>query len=223
MKEDSVSIRSRAIPLAWLILALSPLLTFDWGGTLLFLAIGIYLGFILSESYSIWSHTRGRVYTNAITIIRSGILLTAGLAGSEFPPFGLAVLLWTAAILDVADGWVARKMNGETRFGGFFDEEVDALFVLVVCYLLWRTEMGYWWIMLAGWIRYFVVIMKSIFPPRAEILPKFKWARTLAGLSFVLLPLALIIPGPIGLAIQWIALCLILFSFTRELLISYEH
>ncbi|MCF8236665.1 MAG: CDP-alcohol phosphatidyltransferase family protein [Saprospiraceae bacterium] len=221
VKEDTMAIRSWATPLAWLILGMSPLFIYSWGSDLLFVSIGVYFGILLYKTSHIWAKTRGRLWTNSITIFRVILILGAGLSWNHFPAVPLAVLLWCAAILDGVDGWVARKMKGETIFGGFFDEESDALFVFVACFLIWKTEMGGWWILTAGWIRYVVILVKHNYPPAKEVALRMPWARTLAGLSFVFLPLCLIIGGPVGLGIQWVILCSILYSFTRELILLY--
>jgi phosphatidylglycerophosphate synthase len=81
---------------------------------------------------------------NLITLVRA--MLTAGLAGFLFqvPPIGggpawnwLPGLLYlAAAVMDFADGYIARVTGTITRLGEFLDTEIDALGLAVASLLL---------------------------------------------------------------------------------------
>ncbi len=211
------------LQLAWLILTASFFLVYPQGSTILFLLVAGHIGYSILRHHRVWTQTPGRILANLVTLIRCALLVWLSLDWHDLSLETLAGILWLAAILDGLDGWVARNMNGLSSFGGQFDEEVDALFVLVACFLIWKTDMGSWWMMIAGWSRYVVVIVKSVFPPKQKGPSRFPWARFLAGISFVLLPLPLLLQGVAGLAIQIMLLCLILYSFTRELILIYGY
>ena len=55
-----------------------------------------------------------------------------------------------AAILDLADGWVARRTGTATAVGARFDMEVDALLILVLSALVWRYGVTGPWVLPPG-------------------------------------------------------------------------
>jgi CDP-diacylglycerol---glycerol-3-phosphate 3-phosphatidyltransferase len=83
---------------------------------------------------------------NWLTLLRGG--LVAALAGFLFQPalagdrltgwvaWSPAALYIAAAVLDVADGFLARVTGGETRLGEHLDTEIDALGLLIAASLL---------------------------------------------------------------------------------------
>ena len=85
---------------------------------------------------------------NLITLVRA--VLTASLAGFlfQFPPVGTGpawswlpgVLYLAAAVMDYADGFMARATGTVTRLGEFLDTEIDALGLLVASLLLVSNE-----------------------------------------------------------------------------------
>ena len=80
------------------------------------------------------SHHRGRA------------LLVAGVAAAGGRP-GHATVGWPGrgrwgrwpALLDLVDGWVARRTGTASPFGARFDLETDAALILVLSWLVWRT------------------------------------------------------------------------------------
>ena len=109
---------------------------------------------------------------NGLTLSRS--VLIAALAGSLFRPWPLSsradcqvwlpgCLYLSAAILDFADGYLARRTATETRLGEFLDAEIDAAGLMVASLLLvWSGRvplayllvgMGYYALKGAIWLR----------------------------------------------------------------------
>jgi phosphatidylglycerophosphate synthase len=77
----------------------------------------------------------------------------------------LAAGFLLALLLDVLDGYVARRGGHASAFGASFDMEVDAVFVLVVGYLLWlRAGLGFW-VLGVGLLRYVYVLTLVLLPP----------------------------------------------------------
>ena len=78
---------------------------------------------------------------NWLTLLRGGLI--ASLAGFVFQPalsdarltgwiaWAPAAVYITAAVLDLADGWLARVTASETRLGEHLDAEIDALGLLI--------------------------------------------------------------------------------------------
>ena len=75
----------------------------------------------------------------------------------------------------------------------------------------------------AGWIRYVVVLIKANWPPNPERDTHFAWAKTLAGLVFILYPLCIVLPAKASFYLQVLIFSLLLYSFLRELILSYVY
>ncbi len=177
--------------------------------------------FILGSG--LWLRPHSRLIANGVTATRLAILIIVGLCWSDCDMVTLATLFWIAATLDVVDGRIAKKFGGSSRFGALLDEEVDAFFVLTCSFIIWKSELGPWWIMGAGWIRYVVIFIKTFIPPNPERITHFTWAKTLAGLVFILFPLCLVLPAKASFYLQILTFSILLYSFLRELIIAYVY
>ncbi|MEM6317677.1 MAG: CDP-alcohol phosphatidyltransferase family protein [Bacteroidota bacterium] len=71
-------------------------------------------------------------YANGISFFRLGLLLFFGFFPTYFSTTYNFMLIGTAIFLDGLDGWLARKMNQETRLGAFLDLKIDAFLVLLL-------------------------------------------------------------------------------------------
>jgi CDP-diacylglycerol--glycerol-3-phosphate 3-phosphatidyltransferase len=95
---------------------------------------------------------------NRITLFRG--LLIAGLAGFVFLPRSTAnvenwrwvpaAIFILASLLDLLDGWTARKTATETELGRKLDTEFDALTILAGGVLALRWEKASLWFILVG-------------------------------------------------------------------------
>ena len=112
---------------------------------------------------------------NLITFFRLvGVLLMFSLVDLE-SAWVVAIAMFLFA-LDAVDGWVARKFNLSSEFGEYFDKEVDAFFLLVLCLLLYIDQRLGMWVLIPGSLRYlFVAYLKIVKPTQ------FKEKRTQAG------------------------------------------
>jgi CDP-diacylglycerol--glycerol-3-phosphate 3-phosphatidyltransferase len=96
---------------------------------------------------------------NQLTILR-GVMI-AFLAGFLFSPRPTGWLAWLpgviyiiAALLDLFDGYLARKTNQITRLGEILDMNLDGLGVLVACLLIVQYGQVPVWYLLVGAARY---------------------------------------------------------------------
>lgn len=124
---------------------------------------------------------RGLGPANRITLVRA--ILVAGLAGLLPYPDRIADHGWlllgvavVALLLDGVDGWIARTRAAATEFGARFDMELDALFMLILCGLIWSLDKVGAWILLIGLMRY-VFVAAGLFLPALQrpLLPS--WRR----------------------------------------------
>ncbi|HEY4453030.1 MAG TPA: CDP-alcohol phosphatidyltransferase family protein [Pseudonocardiaceae bacterium] len=88
----------------------------------------------------------GVLLANGITAMRGLLIIPviqAMLAGAVWVSTGLAALF---AVLDIADGAIARATRGETTFGRHFDSAVDRLFGVAVFAALSVAHRLPWWV-----------------------------------------------------------------------------
>lgn len=204
------------------LLASSCLMINGWSLIFFIIVTGHFMGLMWRTSDQ-WRQSGSCLIANGLTAFRLAILLCVGVNWSSYQPMLLPILFWLAALVDVVDGWVAKRYDGATEFGAIFDEEVDAIYVLICSYVIWQLELGPWWIMGAGWIRYVVVLIKTYWPPHPERDTHFAWAKTLAGLVFILYPLCILLPAKASFYLQMLIFSLLLYSFLRELILAYVH
>lgn len=192
-------------------------------------AQAIYPGLLLGHIFLLiarsgWQEWRqmGRFLANGTTLIRCLVIFSATFYWESLPGHIIATLFLTGALLDGLDGWLARRMKGQSSLGIVFDEEVDALYILLVTMVIWQMGRTGPWIMVAGWIRSLVLLLKRYLPPvDPPPLRAYPWARTLAGIVFILFPAGILIGSWLGQVLIGLAFCLVLLSFTLELISYY--
>ena len=86
-----------------------------------------------------------------------------------------AVLL----LLDGADGWLARRFEQASDFGAFFDKEVDAFALLVLCLLAVHHQGMAPLLITAGLLRYLFAVLLHLGDPPARTEPRTNAARYL--------------------------------------------
>lgn len=224
MPDGVASWRRWKVRQAWLPwLFLGPVLIWDRSGRWLALALTIHLVIQLWNSRRSWPETRGYRWANRVTLLRYGLLMVIGGCSGTWPPQFLAGGFWVAAALDAVDGWIARRSGGGTLIGAILDEETDAVFMLMYGIVALNTWPGNWWCLIAGWIRPLIVLAYDIFPPSPQSGKHLRWARPLAGIAFVLLPLTFLLPSAQGNVLVWLITSALMLSFLLELRNTYGN
>jgi phosphatidylglycerophosphate synthase len=135
---------------------------------------------------------------NTVTIVRAWLLaFVVALIGEPIT----AKIAWAGvmgasavAVLDGADGWVARRTGMGSAFGARFDMELDALLILTLSVLVWQHGKAGGWVLICGMLRYaFVVATWRLEWMRRPLRPTFR-GKTAAVVNMVGLTIAL---GPI--------------------------
>lgn len=161
---------------------------------------------------------------NSITAMRLGLValligmtFDAGIMLSTWWPAALAGLAW---LLDGLDGAVARRFGRESRFGALFDQETDALLILVLTLLLAvEGKVGYW-IVAAGLMRYVLLAAGRIWPWLAAGLPRRRFRSVVCAIMVGALVICLIPPlTPVSASIlAAFALLALTLSFGKDLI-----
>lgn len=160
---------------------------------------------------------------NRITLLRAiMVCLVGGLMGQTMaipqPSWILSLGAATILCLDGLDGWMARRMRGSSRFGALFDQEVDALCILILSLLVFLVGKVGAWVVLSGVMRYAFLAAGLVWSPlRAELPPS--WRRRLAcGLQVVALVVCLapVVDVAAAALIAITGLLVLAFSFAND-------
>lgn len=165
-------------------------------------------------------------WANRVTLARSVLViplaslapfLDASLSGNSLWLYlSLSVV---ALIMDGVDGMVARATGTESGFGARFDMELDALFILGLCFAVLALEKAGPWVLALGLMRYGFVLAGKIWPFINGTLPESFRRKTVCVWQLVTLMVALVPVTPDALAF-WslvLALALLCYSFGADI------
>jgi phosphatidylglycerophosphate synthase len=163
-------------------------------------------------------------YANLVTAGR--LVLVAFVAGLASQPVVPAVA-WTAvvvstiaALLDITDGWVARRTGTASAFGARFDMEVDALLIMVLAGLAWVWGKAGAWVLLSGLLRYGFVAGGWLVPWLRNPLPPSLRRKTICVIQIVALIVVLgpIVTPPLSTLVAAAGLGILGYSFAVDTL-----
>lgn len=159
---------------------------------------------------------------NRVTLLRLALVaLLAGwlVEGSAAPGWALVATATLAASLDGLDGALARRLQIASEFGARFDMETDALLILVLSALLWRSGKAGAWVLLAGGMRYLFVAAALPWPTLARPLPPSMRRKMICVVLIVLLisALAPIVPAAPAAALAAAGVLLVAASFAIDI------
>jgi phosphatidylglycerophosphate synthase len=161
---------------------------------------------------------------NRVTLLRAvftalvaGLLPQAQMLGGH--AWWLVVLASLPAVLDGADGWVARR-RGASAFGARFDMELDAFFVLVLSVWMVALDRAGLWVLLIGALRYLFIAAGQALPAlRAPLPDSFRRKAVCVWQQVTLIAcLAPVVADPLATVALVVALLLLLWSFARDIL-----
>lgn len=159
---------------------------------------------------------------NLVTLIRAGMIAlvasTLFAKLSDDVALAIAAFCGLALVLDGVDGWLARRSGLSSRFGAWFDLEIDSLFVLVLSAAAWLNDKAGIWVLAIGLMRY-AFFSAGFLSKRLEAPLPDSWRRKLVcviqigALAVLLLPQ---ITPPLSTWIAAIALVLLTWSFAVD-------
>ncbi len=68
-----------------------------------------------------------------------------------------------ALVMDGLDGFIARRTQSESEYGGQFDMEFDSVLMLVLCWLAFAWDQAGLWVLFCGLARYIWIAVGSQF------------------------------------------------------------
>jgi phosphatidylglycerophosphate synthase len=166
---------------------------------------------------------------NRITLARlASMALLAALVGEPLPrpplatmpvaAWSLVVMATVTAVLDAADGALARRSGLASPFGARFDMETDAAFTLVLCALVLQAGQAGAWVLAAGLMRYAFVAAARLWPWLAGPLPPSKRRQTVCVVQITTLIVCLgpIVPAWLAATLAALSLALLTLSFAID-------
>jgi phosphatidylglycerophosphate synthase len=162
---------------------------------------------------------------NIVTLTRAAYAaLLVGLLGQgtislgESGRWALVVAGAAALALDGIDGWLARRSRLASAFGARFDMETDALSVLALAALVYRSGQVGAWVLTAGLMRYIFVMAGYLWPPLAAPLPPSQRRRIVCVILIVgmLAALAPPVEAPMAQRLCLLGLLLLVYSFGAD-------
>ena len=152
-------------------------------------------------------------YAHQLTLLRLLLLCYAAWRLGDIDWRWIFALFAANVLLDVVDGFVARRLNQVTRFGMVFDREVDGIYVLVAClYFHLAAGVGAW-ILVPGLLPYGYRLIAWMMGNPAIAGRKRPHAAFLAGVNFVLLLIAVALPQDRQLIALFISASIVTLSF----------
>lgn len=199
-------------------------------------SVAAYLA-LAAMVYRYWTAARFRTsrrsdfgWANRVTLARG--VLVAVLGGVLVTPeivqrHGaiLASLALAAMVLDGLDGWLARMVDGATRFGARFDMEMDALLILVLSIAVVLADRAGGWVLAIGGMRYAFIAAGQLLPWLRGELPPSAWRKAVCVAQGIVLAAALLpwLPVPLIQALLAPALAALVHSFGRDALWLWRH
>jgi phosphatidylglycerophosphate synthase len=166
---------------------------------------------------------------NRVTLVRLALVaLLAALVGEAVPQPPLAsmpaawlivVAATLTALLDAADGPLARRSGQSSEFGARFDMETDAAFTLVLCVLVLQAGQAGPWVLAAGLMRYAFVVAARGLPWLAGALPPSRRRQTMCVVQITTLIVCLgpIVPPSVAAALAAVSVALLAVSFAIDI------
>ena len=189
-----------------------------------------YLAFAAYRKREFSPHRILATRADAVTLLRSALGATLIVYAIEAPTsvavtWVAIVLATTSALLDVADGVLARRDEDASAFGAWFDQETDALFVLILSACVWRAGHVGPWVLAAGLWRYGFVALRILLPRLRGPLDDWPARRVVCVTQIVVLIVALapFLPAPLTPQLVFASLCLLTASFVRDLVTLWRN
>lgn len=180
------------------------------------------LSVLIVRSRGAWTPSGRFGLANAVTTVR--LLMTLALVWRPEQRQGLALALaaLTILVLDLVDGWLARRFQGGGPFGARFDMEVDAVFVLALSCALWSRGVGGAWVLLAGLWRYLFVVIPMAVPSRGGEAPRSLIYRSAYAVMVSSFLIALLVQASISRPLALFGTVVISASFLRSFWYRYS-
>ena len=161
-------------------------------------------------------------YANYTTFLRLVILVTTLCLEADLSNIVLFLFLGLAIILDGMDGWLARRFDQVSEWGGLFDKEVDSFLVASFAILLHTRFQFPMAILFIGLLHYWYELLLYGLAWQDLKTPPNPVGKYVAATLFISLLLAVILPFNCSIWLVSAASFFTLFSFGISLFYKYR-
>jgi len=172
--------------------------------------------FLVAQARGAWTPTGNFGLPNAVTTLRLAVTMGMLLAFAREPGWVLAAAALFNLLLDVVDGWLARRSGLSSEFGARYDIEADALLVLALGILLHHRGLAGPWVILAGAWRYLYVLAPLLFPTPMGEARRSRHGRFAYVLMLSCFMLTLVLPPGMGAPLALIGTAAVSLSFLHS-------
>lgn len=140
--------------------------------------------FLILNHWRKWTPQVKFGFGNQITLIRLICVLLLSFFWETITNNIIVLVGLLIFMLDILDGWLARRYKLSSEFGDYFDKESDAFFMLTLCLLaIFNDRLGAW-ILIVGILRYAFVLAIPILNTKKSKEQKSVRGRYIAGIAF---------------------------------------
>lgn len=173
--------------------------------------------FLVAQARGAWTPSGNFGLPNTVTTLRLVLTMAMLLAFAREPGWVLAVAALVNLLLDVVDGWLARRSAQNSEFGARYDIEADALLVLAMTVLLYHRGLAGPWVILAGAWRYLYVLAPLVLPPPRGEASRSRHGRIAYVVMITCFMLGLALPrGETGRALNLLGTVAVSLSFLHS-------
>jgi phosphatidylglycerophosphate synthase len=149
--------------------------------------------------------------------------LTAASFERDMSVVPLVTLASVALVLDLVDGWIARRTGTTSALGARLDGEVDAFLILALSVAV-APSVGAW-VLAIGAMRYAFLAGEWAFGWMRAQLPERHWRKVVAAIQGVTLTIAAagVVPADVTRVALAVALALLAESFGRDVWWLWRH
>jgi uncharacterized membrane protein YbhN (UPF0104 family)/phosphatidylglycerophosphate synthase len=172
--------------------------------------------FLVAQARGAWTPTGNFGLPNLVTTLRLVVTMGMLLGFAREPGWVLAAVALFNLLLDVLDGWLARRSALDSEFGARYDIEADALLVMTLAVLLCHRGLAGPWVILAGAWRYLYVLAPLVFPTPLGEARRSRHGRFAYVLMITCFMLALALPRGTGTALSLLGTLAVSLSFSHS-------
>jgi phosphatidylglycerophosphate synthase/uncharacterized membrane protein YbhN (UPF0104 family) len=172
--------------------------------------------FLVAQARGNWTPTGSFGLPNTVTTLRLVLTMAMLLAFAREPGWVLAAVGLVNLLLDVVDGWLARRSGLSGEFGARYDIEADALLVLALGVLLHHRGLAGPWVILAGAWRYLYVLSPLVFPTNNGEAKRSRHGRAAYVLMLASFFATLCLPVGVGAPLALIGTIAVSLSFLHS-------
>jgi phosphatidylglycerophosphate synthase len=173
----------------------------------------------IAQNKATWENLSYYGIANLITTSRLLlVLLLVFFSGKlNFTDYYLLRIVLIIPVLDIVDGFIARFRNEQSKFGMYYDMEVDALFVMVASILVFLNYPSMWIVLIPAFLRYFYKFTLAIMDSAQKFVEaKEKYASIIAGNYFIALIIFYFIQNEWASVFLVVSSILIVLSFAKS-------